>query len=355
MRGSLAVQQDFGSAGVYLYLALGGGLQSTSAIDMIPTGYVNKTGVFAPLDPGFPSAAIDQDFSTPAGIAVPNQPLRLELELMTSSAMPGSNPTHSDFFTDEGGVSLPFGIPVFNLPDGYTINIPELNIVDNFLQGDPPPPSMSVSPSSVNFGSVGVGSPSTSLVTVTNTGGPGLHVTFVGHSPMFAPFAVASLKKNGADVVAPVALDTNETLDVQVSFTPVAPGPATGQLIVQSDAPGQGLTSVSLSGDGVQVETPPSYQIAELLSFFDMAVTAGTLEGAGPGNSAAGRLKALRNMIQAAADFLNQSALDQACQQLQDVLNRIDGLPRPPDFAGGAAAGELFSRVTALRAALGCP
>jgi hypothetical protein len=354
MRGSLQVQEDFGSAGVFLYLALGGGLQSTSAIDMIPTGYVNKTGVFAPLEPGFPSAAIDQHFSTPAGTAVPNQPLRLDLELMTHSSMPGSRPTHSDFFTDGGGVFLPFGIPVFNLPEGYTVNIPELNIVDNFVQGDVPP-SMSVSPASVNFGSVAVGSQSTSLVTVTNTGGPGLHVTFVQHSPMFAPFAVASLRKNGADVALPVALDTNETLDVEVAFTPVAPGSATGVLIVQSDAPEQSLTNIGLSGEGTQVETPPSDQILELLSFFDLSVAAGNLEGAGPGNSAGGRLKALRNMIQAAADFINQAAFDQACQQLQDVLYRIDGLPRPPDFAAGAAVEELRSRIIDVRAALGCP
>jgi hypothetical protein len=137
MRGSLRVQQDFGSAGVFLYLALGGGLQSTSAIDMIPTGYVNKTGVFAPLEPGFPTAGIDQVFSTPAGSAVPNQPLRLDLELMTSSSMPGSNPTHSDFFTEGGGVFLPVGTPVFNLPPGYTVDIPQLNVVSNFVGGPP--------------------------------------------------------------------------------------------------------------------------------------------------------------------------------------------------------------------------
>ena len=133
MRGSLRVQEDFGSAGVFLYLALGGGLLSTSAIDMIPTGYLNQTGLFAPLEPGFPSAAIDQYLSTPPGTVVPNQPVQLDLELMTYSGQPGSNPTHSDFFTGQSGVALPFGIPVFNLPPGYTVDIPELNVFNNFV------------------------------------------------------------------------------------------------------------------------------------------------------------------------------------------------------------------------------
>lgn len=133
MRGSLASQLDFGNAGVSLYIALGGGLQSTSLIDMDNSGYLNKTGIFAPLALGFPSATIDQQFATPVGIAVPNQPLRLDLELMTYSGMPGVRPTHSDFFTGNSGVALPFGIPVLNLPPGYTVNIPELSVINNFV------------------------------------------------------------------------------------------------------------------------------------------------------------------------------------------------------------------------------
>jgi|RhiMethySRZTD1v2_1073278.scaffolds.fasta_scaffold481029_2 ECF sigma factor len=55
--------------------------------------------------------------------------------------------------------------------------------------------------------------------------------------------------------------------------------------------------------------------------------------------------------IQAAADYINQSNVDQACQQLQDVLHRIDGLPRPPEFAGGPAAPDpLAARIEPVRA-----
>jgi hypothetical protein len=357
LRGRLERNDDQAVAVVMLFTALRGfntSLSVTSELYMSPTSIVNQTGVFAPLNVPFPNATIDQAFTTPVANATPNVPLQLDFELMAWSSMPGTGTSDSDFSSETNGFSLPVGIPVFNLPEGYTINIPELNIVDNLWQADVPP-AVSVTPASVNFGSVAVGSQSTSLVTVTNTGGPGLHVTFVQQSPVFSPFSVVSLAKNGANVVLPVALDTNETLDVEVAFTPGAPGAATGTLIVESDAPGQGPVGVPLSGEGVQVELPPSDQIAELLAFFDSSVVAGTLEGAGQGNSAAGRLKALRNMIQAAADFITQASFVQACHQLQDVLDRIDGLPRPPDFAGGAAVEELRSRITDLRAALGCP
>ena len=356
LRGRLAGNTDFGQAGVVLFVALSGFntlMSSTSEIYMSPTTILNQTGVFAPLAVPFPNATIDQAFTTPIVNAAPNQPLRLDLELMAWSDMAGAGSTDSDFFSDTNGFALPVGIPVLNLPDGYTVNIPELNVFDNVWQAVVPP-SVGVSPTALNFGSVAVGSQSTSLVTVTNTGGPGLHVTFVQQSPVFSPFSVVSLKKNGANAVVPVALDTNETLDVEVAFAPIAPGAATGMLLVESDAPGQSVAGVQLSGEGVQVEAPPSEQIAELLSFFDSSVAAGTLQGAGPGNSAQGRLKALRNMILAAADFINQSNFDQACHQLLDVLNRIDGLPRPPEFASGPAAEELRLRITELRAALGC-
>ena len=103
-------------------------MQSTSAIDMSSTGILNQTGVFAPLSLGFPATAIDEPFATPVANAAPNQPLRLDFELMVYSDMAGLGATESDFL-----LALPFGVPVFTLPPGYTVNIPELNIFNNFV------------------------------------------------------------------------------------------------------------------------------------------------------------------------------------------------------------------------------
>jgi hypothetical protein len=347
LRGTIASNPDFGQAGVVLYVALSG-LGGTSQIYLTSSGILDQSGLFASTAVSFPTSTIDRSFTTPVVNLAPNQPFRLDLELMTFSDMAGTGSTQSDFFSGTNGFALPVGVPVFNLPEGYTVNIPELNVVDNRWQ-TVVPPAVSVSPAALNFGSVPVGSSSTLLATVTNTGGPGLQVT-AGLAPAGA-FSIVSLKKNGAAAVAPVALDTNETLDVEVAFAPLAAGGAQAALVVASNV---GQVTVALTGEGVPLESPPSDQIADLLAFFDASAAAGVLQGSGPGNSGPGRLKALRNMIQAASDFIDASNLAQACQQLQDVLDRVDGAPRPPDFVTGPAVAEFRTRVTELRAALGC-
>jgi hypothetical protein len=98
----------------------------------------------------------------------------------------------------------------------------------------------------------------------------------------------------------------------------------------------------------------PAVTIAEVIALFDQAVADGTLVGQGPGNSAQYRLNALRNMLIAASDLLDQGDVDAACRQLRDVANRTDGAFAPPDFVQGPAAPTLFDAVTAARKSLGC-
>ncbi len=97
-----------------------------------------------------------------------------------------------------------------------------------------------------------------------------------------------------------------------------------------------------------------SISIASVIDLFDQAVEGGTLVGTGPGNSAAGRLKALRNMLLTAGDLIEQGDIGAACTQLQDVADRSDGNSPPPDFVQGVAAPELFNAVTDLQHALDC-
>jgi hypothetical protein len=356
LRGTLNSSADFGQAGLMLYVALRGGstnLEVDSEIFLSPSLVVHD-GIFADLNEPFPNVTIDRSFTTHVVNALPNQPMRLEIDLTAWSTMAGMGSTATDFFSGTNGFSLPVGIPVFNLPEGYTIHIPELDIVDNLWRADAPP-SVSVTPEDLNFGIVTQGQPSTQLVTVTNTGGPGLQVSEVRVLPMASPFSVTSLRKGGAATTLPVVLDTNETLDVEIAFTTSTTFELTSLLLVVSNDPDNGQVTVQLSGRGAPIQPPPpSAQIAGLLSFFDFSATAGTLQGDGPGKSATGRLKALRNMIQTAADFISESNIVEACRQFQDVLDRIDGNPRPPEFASGPAIEELRSRVIELRGALGC-
>jgi len=97
-----------------------------------------------------------------------------------------------------------------------------------------------------------------------------------------------------------------------------------------------------------------SITIADLIELFDDAVADGTLMGAGPGGSAAGRLNALRNMLLAAGDLLAQGDVDGACRQLQDAADRTDGASPPDDFVQGEAAPDLLDAVTELQDELGC-
>jgi hypothetical protein len=54
----------------------------------------------------------------------------------------------------------------------------------------------------------------------------------------------------------------------------------------------------------------------DVLTAFDGWVDAGTLAGAGPGQSAAGRLEALRNMLVEAGNLFEAGDLAGACTQL---------------------------------------
>lgn len=112
---------------------------------------------------------------------------------------------------------------------------------------------------------------------------------------------------------------------------------------------------IPVEGTGLPVPVPPAQQIADILTSMDEAVAGGTLAGDGPGNSASGRLGALRNMIEAAGSMITNGQYAEACDQLRDALNRTDGNPKPPDFVTGLDAATLAAAIQALRADLGCP
>ena len=67
-----------------------------------------------------------------------------------------------------------------------------------------------------------------------------------------------------------------------------------------------------------------------------------------------GRLKALRNMIEAAGDLIAAGDYEVACQQLQDAYDRCDGEFPPPDFVEGDAADDLATMILELMADLVC-
>jgi hypothetical protein len=93
---------------------------------------------------------------------------------------------------------------------------------------------------------------------------------------------------------------------------------------------------------------PPEKQIEKIQEEFDNAVSTGDLVGEGQGNSSKGKLNALRNMLERAAELIYQGKIDAAIQQLEDVYCRGDGISRPPDFVAGAAAASFAQNVQFL-------
>jgi hypothetical protein len=101
----------------------------------------------------------------------------------------------------------------------------------------------------------------------------------------------------------------------------------------------------------IQKFAPSCIDIPGILSFFDANVD-GRLMGSGPGNSWH-RVKALRNMLKAAGELVEDGFITEACEQLLDAYNRCDGQSKPPDFVEGEAASELAGMIQAYRACLG--
>jgi len=195
---------------------------------------------------------------------------------------------------------------------------------------------LEVLPSAHDFGDIEVGTSAFTFVTVMNMGGSEVALdAAISGSPEF------TITSSVPASVAPGAI-----VDIQVTFAPSAAGYAAADLLIN------GAVGSSLGGMGVAVEPPPSEAVDDILAFFDASVAAGTLYGSGPGNSANGRRKALRNQIKAAGDLLDDGA--DACQQLLNAYQRCDGLPRPPEFVAGPATSTLAGMILDLMAALGC-
>jgi len=105
-------------------------------------------------------------------------------------------------------------------------------------------------------------------------------------------------------------------------------------------------------GDGCDEDclTP----IGRLLAFYDRATRSRGLVPSGPGRSAAGRAKALRNQLAALAGSFDQRSPRGSCGQLESIAKRTDGAPRPPDFVAGGAIGDLAVEIERLLGELGC-
>ncbi|MCW4012589.1 MAG: hypothetical protein NWF07_06305 [Candidatus Bathyarchaeota archaeon] len=118
--------------------------------------------------------------------------------------------------------------------------------------------------------------------------------------------------------------------------------------VVVADVSGRSTSSPNATAIIPNRTTPTTPDIDDILAFFNDSVANQGLVGFGPGNSSKGRLDALRNMIEAAANLIGKGHIDEAYALLQNVYLRLDGNPQPPDFACGSAVSELVNMIQQL-------
>ena len=196
---------------------------------------------------------------------------------------------------------------------------------------------LEISPDSMLFGRVEIGGESPQMqATIYNMGAAQpLTVTLTGSTD----FSIISS--------VPTSISQGQIVFITVEYSPSVEGFVSADLTING-------TVIPIEGEGVAVEPPTSPTVAEILAFFDLSVFNGTLVGDGPGNSADGRRGALRNMIEAAGDLIEDGAVGDACQQLLDAHQRCDVLPRPPEFVAGSATGTLAGMIIELMGTMGC-
>jgi hypothetical protein len=107
---------------------------------------------------------------------------------------------------------------------------------------------LSANPTSVNFGSVPVGTSGSQSVTLTNSGTA--NVTISAASASGTGFSITGL-------ATPLTLTPGQNTSFTAKFSPAATGSASGSVSITSNAPGSPM-SIALSGTGVQAQLTPS-------------------------------------------------------------------------------------------------
>ena len=208
--------------------------------------------------------------------------------------------------------------------------------------------SLVVSPNPVAFSATEVGSTATLDAQITNwsadivTVGP-----VVIQADIWQAFAI--LTDPQWTVLVP-----GETVTVGLSFSPqaVSPPTYTAFLFVTAASPVL-LTGTGVEGGGAGPDAEEL--LAGAIDLFETLVDDGRLTGSGPGRSAQGRLRALGNKLTAALELVQAGEEEPACEQLKDAFRRVDGDPKPPDFADGPARAEMADSIQEVIDAIQCP
>jgi hypothetical protein len=140
--------------------------------------------------------------------------------------------------------SAPGSVTVPTSLTGLALTVTYTNVTEPVLG-----PSFSMSPASLNFSNVAVGSSSTLPVTVSNTGTAALSISNITSSNAVFTFAPA----------APISIPAGGNTTINVTFTPTGSGPQTGSITITHDATGS-PSALPLQGTGTL--TAPSFSMS---------------------------------------------------------------------------------------------
>lgn len=212
-------------------------------------------------------------------------------------------------------------------------------------------PNIKVDPSEYDFGNVVAGSPSTMYLNISNSGGGELTIEdmYMKNQISGEPFSLQ------LPSTLPVILTSNSSLDVEVMYDPTLIFTQQfNTLVVESDDADEALVEVPFTGWGVMLEDP-SQAVSGLQAFIDNAIENEIITGEGSGNSADKRVEALKNMIDSTGDLIEEGLIQEACEQLNSIYKKVDGMTKPPDFVSGEAVPGVATGVLEIMSDLSCP
>src|SRR5712691_5422164 len=205
------------------------GSRSMQAIGLSNTGSVNLTvSLGGATGPGFSISGVTRPLTLPPG---QSSTFSLQFAPTATGSVSGSVSLVSDAPNSPGTIAL---------------------------SGTGVQPQLSVTPPSVSFGNVLVGSTGVQNLTLTNSGGANL--TIAQGTVTGAGFSISGL-------TFPLTLPPGQSSTLSVQFAPTATGSVSGSVSLVSNAPNSPST-IALSGTGVQPQlsvAPPSVSFGNVL------------------------------------------------------------------------------------------
>jgi len=186
---------------------------------------------------------------------------------------------------------------------------------------------------SFDFGAVAIGAARTTTVSIHNEEKDAVVVTGIGFSANgCSDFSIARLPEL-------MLIPANESLEIDVNYSPSAIGECTNVLRIWAGSPVP--HTVAFSGTGVMSRALLEDKIQEILAYVDTH-----LKGAGPGNSAEHRFDALRNSIELTAALIKNGQTEAALHKLSEINKKADGFLTPMDFMDEGSTQRLSSTNT---------